>query len=144
MDFLINGGHFFILEKICKTFLFNEILASHKFLEDLNSSFLHGLCALVKISTTRGSLWIYWHLPSPTKTKDLFINLKFNYFKVFTVGVQSFFRPLQPRPEQRKKVNFWKEPQRRSYTIINFPLSQNCHSLSAWAHFWKQGRIASG
>ena len=70
------------------------------------------------------SLWRYWHLPSWTKTTVFFINLRFNYFKVFTVGVESFFRPFQPRPEERKKLNFWKEPQRRPYTIINFPSSQ--------------------
>ena len=39
-----------------------------------------------------------------------------------------------------EKVYFWKEPQRRPYTITNFPSSQNCHSIL----FWKNGRIASG
>ena len=29
-----------------------------------------------------------------------------NYFKVFTVGIEFFFRTFQPRPEERKKVNF--------------------------------------
>ena len=50
-------------------------------------------------------------LPPPfrTKTKDLFTNLRFNYFKVFIVGVGSFFRPFQPSPEERKKVNFWRD-----------------------------------
>ena len=42
----------------------------------------------------------------PNKTKDLFISLRFNYFKVFTVGVESFFRPFEPRPEEMKKDNF--------------------------------------
>ena len=37
-----------------------------------------------------GSLWNCWHLPSRTKTKDLFINLRFNYFTVFTVGMEPF------------------------------------------------------
>ena len=38
--------------------------------------------------------------PSQTKTDDLFINWRFNYSKVFTVGVQSFFGSFQPRPEE--------------------------------------------
>ena len=33
------------------------------------------------------------------------------------MGVESFFRPFEPRPEERKKVNFWKQPQRRPYAI---------------------------
>ena len=92
----------------------------------------------------RGSLWNHWHPPSRTKTKDLSINLRFNYFKVFTVEVESFFRPFKSRQEDGKKVNFWKEPQHRPFTIINFPSSQNYHSLRAFSQFWEQGRIASG
>ena len=41
--------------------------------------------------------------PSQTKTKDLFINLRFNYSQVFSVGLGSFFRPFQQTPEERKK-----------------------------------------
>ena len=67
--------------------------------------------------------------PSRTKTKDLFINLRFNSFKVFPVRVEFFFRPFRKRSEARKKVRFWKEPQRRPYTIINFSPSQNCQSV---------------
>ena len=66
------------------------------------------------------------------------INLRFNYVKVFIVGIGSFFRPVEPRPEERKKVNFWKEPQLRLYSMINFPPSQNCNSLCAFSQFWKQ------
>ena len=88
------------------------------------------------------SIFVWWSLPSnftrvtkkllkcaplppppPKKTKDLFNNLRFNYIKVFTVGVESFFRPFEPRPEERTKHNFWKEPQRRPCTMINFPSS---------------------
>ena len=43
--------------------------------------------------------------PSRTKTTDLFNNLRFNYFKVFIVDVESFFRPFEPRSEE-KKVNY--------------------------------------
>ena len=82
--------------------------------------------------------------PCRTKTKDLFINVRFTHFTVFTVGVKSFFRPFEPRLEERKKVNFWKEPQRCPYTIINFLSSQNFHSLRAFSQFWEQGRIAGG
>ena len=78
------------------------------------------------------------------KRKDPVINVRFNYLKALAVGVESFFRPLEPRPEQRKKVDFWKEPQRRPYTIIHFPSTQNCHSLRAYSQFWEQGRIAGG
>ena len=38
----------------------------------------------------RWSLSNYWHFLSRTKTKDLFIPLRFSYFKIFTVGVESF------------------------------------------------------
>ena len=82
--------------------------------------------------------------PSPTKTKDLFIKLRFNYSKVFIVGVESFLRLFEPRQEEGKKRNFWKEPQRRLYTRINFPSSQNCHSLCGFSQFWEQERIANG
>ena len=54
------------------------------------------------------------------------------------MGVESFFfRPFEPRPEERNNVNFWKESQRRPYTIINFLSSQNCHSLRAFSQFWE-------
>ena len=56
-----------------------------------------------------GTLWNYWHPPPRTKTKDLFINLRSNYFKVFTVGIESFLRPFQSRPEERKKTQLLKE-----------------------------------
>ena len=35
-------------------------------------------------------------------------------------GVEFFPNPFEPRPEERKKVNCWKELQRRPHTIINF------------------------
>ena len=89
-----------------------------------------------------GSLWNYWHPPSRMKTERCYSSTWDSIvLRCFTVGVQSFFRPSEPRPEERKKVNFWKEPQRRPYTIINFPPSQNCHSLRAFSQFWEQGRI---
>ena len=47
-------------------------------------------------------------------------------------------------PEERKKVNFWEEAHRRPHTIINFPSSQNCHSLRAFSQFWELGRIEGG
>ena len=47
-------------------------------------------------------------LPSRTKTKDLFINFKFICLKVFTVGVESFFRPFQPKTGRRGKSQFLK------------------------------------
>ena len=43
--------------------------------------------------------------------------------EVFTVEVESFFKPFQSRLRERKKLHFQKEPQRRPYSIINFPLS---------------------
>ena len=43
---------------------------------------------------------------SLTKAKDLFIYLRFNYSKVFTLGVESFFRPFEPRPEEEKTSTF--------------------------------------
>ena len=79
-----------------------------------------------------------------TKTKGLFINLSSNYFEGFTVGVESFFGPFQPRPEERKTSTFEREPQRSPYTIINFSSSQNSHSLRACSQFWEQGRTAGG
>ena len=67
-------------------------------------------CSFVN-STIRGSLLAYRPPPpSRTKMKDLFINLRFNYFKVFTVGVKSFFRTFQPRPKERKKVTGCRHP----------------------------------
>ena len=81
----------------------------------------------------RGSLWNYWHSPSRMKTNDLFINFRFNYFKVVTVKVQSFFRPFQPGPEERNKLNSWKKLQHRPFTILNFHLSQNCRFLCAFS-----------
>ena len=77
--------------------------------------------------------------PSSTKMTNLSINLRFNHSKVVTAGVESLFRPFEPKPEERKKVNFWKEPQRHPYTIINFPSSQNCHSLCAFSQFREEG-----
>ena len=53
----------------------------------------------------RGSLWNYWHLPSRTKTKDSFINLRFNSFKVFIVGVQSFFRLFATKIGRKEKTH---------------------------------------
>ena len=47
-----------------------------------------------------------------------------NYFKVFTVEVESSSRPFQPRPEERKKVTFRKELQCRPSIMINSPSSQ--------------------
>ena len=49
---------------------------------------------------------IYAPPPSRTKMKDLFINMRFNYFKVFAVGIEFFFRLFEPRPEKRKKSTF--------------------------------------
>ena len=66
-----------------------------------------------------GSLRNYWHPPSRTKTKYLFINLRFNCFRVFPGKVESSFGPFQPRLEERRKVNFWRGPQRRPYTITS-------------------------
>ena len=65
--------------------------------------------------------------PFPNKTKDVSIELRFKYSRVLTVRVQSFFRPFEPRPKERKKVNYWQEAQRRPPTMINFPSSQNSH-----------------
>ena len=56
------------------------------------------------------------------KMKYLFLNLKFNHFKVFTLGIQSFLIPFQPRPEERENVNFWKDPQLRLYTTSSTSL----------------------
>ena len=81
--------------------------------------------------------------PPRTKTKDLFINLRFNYFKVFILRVESFFRLFEPRPKEGKKLKIQKEPQRRPY-FINFPLSQSYHSLRASFEFWEKGRTAGG
>ena len=86
----------------------------------------------------RVSLWNHRHFHSERKRKIYSSTLRFNYFKVITVEVESFFRPFQPRPEERKKLNFWKEPQRRPHTIINFLSSQNRHSLRAFSQFWEQ------
>ena len=99
---------------------------------------------LKKPNTIRRSLWNNWHPSSRTKTKDLFINLRSNCFMVFPVRVESFLRPFEPRPEERKKVNFRKEPQRHPYTMINFPSSQECHCLRAFSQFWEQRRKSKG
>ena len=42
--------------------------------------------------------------------EDLFINLRINCLKVFTVGVESFFEPFEPTLEEMEKSNLWKEP----------------------------------
>ena len=63
---------------------------------------------------------------------------------MFTAGVESFLGLFEPRPEDEKKRNFQKELQRRPYTMINFPSSQNCHSLRAFSQFWEESRIADG
>ena len=73
--------------------------------------------------------------PERTKTKDLFIKLRCNCFRVSTVGVGSFFKPVEPRLKEREKLNFSKEPQRRPSTMINFRPSQNCHSLRTFSQF---------
>ena len=67
-------------------------------------------------------------IPFRTKTKDLLINLRSNDFEMFPVRIESFSGLSEPRKEERKQVNFWKEPQPSPYTTINFPSSQNCHS----------------
>ena len=101
------------------------------------SSWKQNICEFLEL---RGSHWNYWHPPSRTTTKDVFINLRFSDFKMFTVGVESFFRSSESRPEGRKKVNFWKETQCRPYyAMINFPSTQNCHSLRAFSQFWETG-----
>ena len=100
---------------------------------------------LDEIKDTKVTLKLLTHPPpSRMETKDSFINLKLNYFKAFTLRIESFFEPLKPRSEKRNKVNFREEPQRRSYTIINFPSSQNCHSLRTFSQFREQGRTAGG
>ena len=62
--------------------------------------------------------------------------------KLKNCGVESFLRPFELRPEERKKLSFRKEPQRSPHTIINFSSTQNRHSLRAFSQFWEQGRIA--
>ena len=78
--------------------------------------------------------------PSRTETKDLFINWRFNYFKVFTVRDEFFFRPFQPRPEEKKKIDFWKEPQRCPWTMINFPSSKKLPFLVCFLSVLKIGK----
>ena len=83
--------------------------------------------------------------PFPNENEnEKFIKIRFDCFKVFTVEVKFFFNPFEPRPEERKKVNFRKEPQYLSDTIINFSSSQNCHSQRAFSQFWEQRRMEGG
>ena len=81
--------------------------------------------------------------PSRAKTKMLFINLRFNYVLIFIVGIEFFFMPFEPRLEERK-TQLLKETSTWPYSIINFPSTQNCHSLHAFSQFWEQERIAGG
>ena len=92
----------------------------------------------------RRSFRNHWHFPFRTKTKDLFITMRFSYFKVFTVEVESFLRPFQLRSKERKKFDLWKKPQRSLHISINFPSSQNCPSLRTFPEFWEQARIVGG
>ena len=71
---------------------------------------------VISRSVYEGSLWNYWRTTSRTKTKDLSIKLRLNCFEVFTVEVQSFSKPFQPRQKEGKKLNFWHKPQRRPHT----------------------------
>ena len=69
---------------------------------------------LLYASTTRVTRRLLTPLPqTKRKTKDIFINLRSNHSELFTVRVQPFFRPFQTRLEERKKLHFWKGPQRR-------------------------------
>ena len=91
----------------------------------------------LQIIYTRGHSEII-DIPFPKQKQDSFFNLRSKCVKVFTAEVESFFRLLEPRPKER--VNFWKEPQRRPYIIINFPsLSQNGHSLRAFLSVLRTG-----
>ena len=63
---------------------------------------------------------------------------------VFTVGVKMLHWTAWTKTKGEEKLKFRRELQRRPYTIINFPPSQNCHSLQAFSQFWKHDRIAGG
>ena len=83
-------------------------------------------CTLIKY--TRVTLKLLT-LPARTKTENFFINLGFSYFKLLTVGVQSFFRPFESRPEERKKVHRTpSSPSLRVKTAIPCMLSFNCEN----------------
>ena len=102
------------------------------------------LCVEVNQKLPRKRATLKLSTPFPNKNERFFVNSKINCFKVFTEEVLSFLKPFRPSPEERKKVNFCKEPQRRPHPIINFPSRQNCHSLRAFSQFWEQGRITGG
>ena len=74
--------------------------------------------------------------PFKTKTKDLSINIRFDYFKVFTMEVQSLLRPFQSRQKEREIFNFWKEPGRshwqyaEPWTTAVFVLEQSWPTFS--------------
>ena len=65
---------------------------------------------LVYFILARGSHCNYWHSPFPSENERLIHPLAISLFKVFPVGAQSFFRPFEPRPEERKELKLWKEP----------------------------------
>ena len=88
------------------------------------------LCRLYTFRVSNGS--------NECKNKSLYILLMiieiFMYVYVWRLNL-SLDRLSQD--QKKGKVNFWKEPQRRPYTIINFPCSQNCHSLYSFSQFWQ-------
>ena len=57
----------------------------------------------------RGSLRSYWHIPFRTKTKDLFITLRFNYLKVFIVRVPSLLDRFNKDWKDAKNSTFKKD-----------------------------------
>ena len=53
--------------------------------------------------------------------KDFFINKRFNYFKLFTVEVESYLRPFQQRWEEWKQQNFGTGPRSSTYSMNKRP-----------------------
>ena len=83
--------------------------------------------------------------------KDIFPGIKFwkivrdsIVLRCSLWGFNASWDSLNQDQKKGKKSKFRKEPQLRPYTFIDFPSSQNCHSLCAFSEFWEQGRRAGG
>ena len=92
----------------------------------------HSLCpADCRPSLYQTGSLLFW-------TKDS-IDLRYQRWRL-----NSFVRPFQQRPEERKQLNFWKGPRSGAYSTTNFSSSQWSPFYRAFFSFWKQMGMAGG
>ena len=80
--------------------------------------------------------------PFPKENERFIHQLETQLFYGVSCGGWILLQTVSTKSGRKEKNStFEREPQRRPYTIINFPSSQNCHSLHAFSQFWEQERI---